>query len=1288
MSKQNNIQTLDARPTQVKPYFLRRVIKKCWMPLAIFVITLAIVFSLFRALTPWAKQYKTEVEQHLSTMLGQPVTINDMETSWYWFVPVLKLNDVTISDGQDHVLQLKKLLVGINLFSSLWHWQIQPGILYVEDAVLTIHQIDDRWEIDGLAQEQKKMTLEKSAYAPVLGWLLEQQKIVIKHVSADVYLSDGSFIPLKNIHLTIVNHHGHYRVKGSAYLAQKISTQMSVIADIQLNLSALQKTKGHVYVGLRQFIPMQWQTFLPKLPCDIKDTRGDLRLWLDFTQGKIAGLQSEFSFQNIRWRNGKSSKEQSIQSLQANVSWTRALNGWTLAGDQIKAKINGLVWPENTVQIKYQNDTQTYQVFAKTLLIAPILNMDMPWPDSLKPVLIHHPSGELYDTQVKIAHGSVSEILTRFSNLSWKKYQTTPGIKHISGVLSWHPTKGRLDLNGEQVIFVAKNKPKITLDQLNGSVDWQLGDVLNVNVNRLIMVHPSFLLNAQAALKDHTQDKPGLLDLSLEFSLNKAHQWMSWIPEQALKPKLYYWLTHDVKNIDKATGKVVINGPLSNFPFDHQEGEFTVSSYLTGLDLRFAKHWPIATNVDAYLQVKERTLDANIVHANFGRVESGRVALQVNNLGLNKERLLVRGLIDAPARDMQDYIWGSPLKFQLKKLNTLVIKNHLNLDLSLDVPLFPEDDKILVHGKLGFNNNQIGFKKVSHALRLKDLTGTLNFDEDGVNNSQLTGVFLNEPVNIEVNQPKQNHYTKISFDTYASIPNIQQQLNLPKQSWLDGRVRVKTILALTNDPKLTDYIHASSSLAGVSIGLPPPFGKDLKEKAPLNLYIHFAAQDGFRLQLNYDNRLSTDLWLNDIGDQYVVDRGEVRLGSGRAQLNKQPNVQVVGALTEFNWQQWHALLGDSSNKPSFVDKLQFVDIQVGHLIAFRQDFKDVTVSFHKENNHLFALQFKQKDMSGHVHFDVLSRTLSGNFDYLLLNDSLFNDKKREEASTLVPKDIPNLDISIQDFQWGKKQFGRVILKSKSTDSLWKIEQLDVSTPAYQLQIDGEWMRNEKTNQTKMHAKLDIKDLAKGLERMQISPVVGARQGSVEFEGGWKGGIADFALANVQGQFQMQLKNGRITHFSPETEQKLGLGKLLSVLSLQTIPRRLKLDFSDLAYNGYSFDIFKGSFAMNHGVLRTHDSYLDGPVAYASMKGDLDVSKRLYDLNLLVSPNITASLPVVATIAGGPIAGVATWVVSRIINDRMQKVSGYTYKISGPWLDPVIEQVSIHKKAPFSVPQRD
>ena len=44
------------------------------------IIFTALVSSVFRALTPWATEYKSDVEKRLPTLLGQPVSIKTMET--------------------------------------------------------------------------------------------------------------------------------------------------------------------------------------------------------------------------------------------------------------------------------------------------------------------------------------------------------------------------------------------------------------------------------------------------------------------------------------------------------------------------------------------------------------------------------------------------------------------------------------------------------------------------------------------------------------------------------------------------------------------------------------------------------------------------------------------------------------------------------------------------------------------------------------------------------------------------------------------------------------------------------------------------------------------------------------------------------------------------------------------------------------------------------------------------------------------------------------------------------
>jgi len=234
-----------------------KFLKKCWLFLAILIIAAAVISSLFRALTPWAKQYKSEVEQHLSALFGGPVTINNMETGWYWFEPVIKLNQVSVSDGKEGVVKLNKLLVGINLFSSLWHWQIQPGVLFIDDLHLNLHQKTDHWQIEGFNSfSQQKITWNTMTYQPILAWILAQQKIIIKNLSASIYLRDGTFLPLNDLNLIITNHAGHYIMRGRGQLAQTTETQLQLLADLRLNPYALNKTQGNIFSLLRMCCPL------------------------------------------------------------------------------------------------------------------------------------------------------------------------------------------------------------------------------------------------------------------------------------------------------------------------------------------------------------------------------------------------------------------------------------------------------------------------------------------------------------------------------------------------------------------------------------------------------------------------------------------------------------------------------------------------------------------------------------------------------------------------------------------------------------------------------------------------------------------------------------------------------------------------------------------------------------------------------------------------------------------------------------------------------------------------
>ncbi|WP_065235926.1 YhdP family protein [Legionella drozanskii] len=1262
-----------------------KFLKRCWITLACLIITAAIISSLFRALTPWAKQYKTEVEQHLSTVMGESVTIATMETGWYWFEPVIKLNQVSISDGKKDTIKLSKLLVGINLFSSLWHWQFQPGVLFIDDLHLSLHQNEKGWEIDGIdSYNSPKISWE--AAQPVLAWMLAQQKIIIKNLSAHLYMQDGILIPLSELNLQIVNKAGRYTIKGRGNLAQTAATNFQLLAELKIDPYALDKTSGQAFFSIQHLLPAQWQGFVGQSGLQLLDGKGDVQLWADLLKGKVAKVQARLRMHNVAWIDKETQSNEQIKILKANLAWKPTTEGWELASDRIHLRLGDTFWPKNNLMLRYQKTTDTYLLYVKNILLESLLSTAVSWPQALTPMLAMKPHGLFHDTQIQIKQGKLESVLTNFSNLGWPSQTDYPGVDKLSGALHWQPHEGMLQLGGDKTVLTQKNQPSMTLSALSAAINWQtLSDGLRINLDHFIINHRNLLLNLRGVIDKVTATSSGQLNLTGEFSAKNAQRLLPYLPSKYLKPRLNTWLKRDIKRIGKVEGKINVNGALADFPFDKQPGEFSIKSHLTNVDLVFAPKWPVTKNIDAYLQVNKNTLEADIVNASLKDVKTNQVSVLINNLGSDREVLLVHSKMNTSGEKALSYIRSSPLQKKLSALNMLKIRGLLDLDLKLEAPLYPENDRILVLGELQFKNNKVDVHHSMDDVNLEELTGDLRFDQSGVLGSHLQAQILNNPVTLAIQSIHQPVlYTEVKIAGEPNIEVLNNKFNLPILSLMHGTVRIDGVLQLTDDPNDLDHLHVNTSLEGLGIDLPAPLGKTIEKKNPLRVDIDFNPERVVRLRFNYDNQLSSDLWFTRPSGVFELQKGKIRLGGGEAKGRSQSGLQLIGALPNFELDQWlkvKAKLSKLAGQSTLVNSLNLIDVKLQKAKIWKESYDELAVKATKLTSGDWSIRLNHATVNANLRYKPTSNTLTGQFDKLHLENKSAEVKPTEPQtqSTLKPIDMPNLNIRIASFQLGALDLGDVSLKGRSTPDRWHLEYCKITSPSYLLTAKGEWKQVGKTNTTKLEADLHINDLATSLRRWKISPAVEAKHGDLRFQGGWPGALHDFSLAKINGEVAINFKDGRITNLSSQTEEKLGLGKLLSILSLQTIPRRLKLDFSDLAKGGYSFDHLEGSFNVTNGVMTTQDSYIDGPVAYASMKGNLDISKQLYNVDLRISPHITASLPVVATIAGGPVAGFATWVASKIINQGMQKISGYSYKISGPWKQPLVEEVNIIRK---------
>ena len=255
-----------------------------------------------------------------------------------------------------------------------------------------------------------------------------------------------------------------------------------------------------------------------------------------------------------------------------------------------------------------------------------------------------------------------------------------------------------------------------------------------------------------------------------------------------------------------------------------------------------------------------------------------------------------------------------------------------------------------------------------------------------------------------------------------------------------------------------------------------------------------------------------------------------------------------------------------------------------------------------------------------------------------------------------PKHVHPIDLSIDHLYYGQQHWHAVhMLLEHGDQQHWVLRDLKLSAKHYHIQARGAWWFYEKRMMTNLKGVMRFDHLSHLLAPRPIAHVVDSRWGALHFDLRWLKAPYQLTIAQATGNLALQLHDGKITHLNRTTKEKIRLGKLLSILSLQTLPRRLTLDFSDLSHQGFNFDKFDGNFHLKQGQLSIDHAALESTIAYVQLLGSVDLIKKLYHLELRITPYVTASLPIVATLAGGPVVGVITWLANKLITHEMRKI---------------------------------
>ena len=283
-----------------------------------------------------------------------------------------------------------------------------------------------------------------------------------------------------------------------------------------------------------------------------------------------------------------------------------------------------------------------------------------------------------------------------------------------------------------------------------------------------------------------------------------------------------------------------------------------------------------------------------------------------------------------------------------------------------------------------------------------------------------------------------------------------------------------------------------------------------------------------------------------------------------------------------------------------------------------------------------------------------------------------------------PTSIPALDLIVDDFELKGRKLGRVEVEAVNLastarrvgkfDREWRLNKFNVTTSEAKFSATGVWMGELNAN-TRLDFKLDITDAGKLLDLFGIKETVLGGAGRMEGQIAWRGSPLSMNYPSMTGQFNINIEKGQFLKSDP------GVGKLLSVLSMQTIMKRLTFDFRDVFSSGFAFDFIRGDVAIARGIASTNNFQMSGVNAVVLIEGQSDVAKETQELRVVIAPEVNAGVAslLVAT-AINPAIGLGTFLAQLFLRQPLIEAATRELHVKGTWSDPLITEVKHVNKA--------
>jgi uncharacterized protein YhdP len=465
-------------------------------------------------------------------------------------------------------------------------------------------------------------------------------------------------------------------------------------------------------------------------------------------------------------------------------------------------------------------------------------------------------------------------------------------------------------------------------------------------------------------------------------------------------------------------------------------------------------------------------------------------------------------------------------------------------------------------------------------------------------------------------------------------------------------------------------LTVESDLKGLAAELPAPLAKTADAARPLTIAIR---------HLGADDEVATAALEGAIHGRFTARgtaesrRWQTALKFG-APLGPEPardGVWLYGELPAVDLDAWQAVFAARpapAGAQAAGSGLQGFDLKLSRATYSKREFVNVASRMER-----VGPEWKGRIEGPNVEGDIAWNPEGKGRVHARLSRFMLRPKGTSDAGQAKSSDdadLPALDVVADRFDFKGNTLGKLELLASWVGEEWRIERLDIGNAHSHFKSSGVWRRTAVGSLTTLDLKLESSNLNALFAQFGYGDYLLRGTANLEGKLAWPGFPYEFDLGVLSGGFKLGAARGQFAKINP------GAGKLLGLLSLQSLPRRVTLDFRDVFSEGFAFEKISASVRVARGILLTDDLEISGPSAFVGMAGEVSLPNETQTLTLRVVPEMGESVALAAALVGTPVLGLSTLLVSKLLQNPLGKVIGYEYLVTGTWDNPSVTPVSV------------